>query len=73
MLPDLLALGQREHILTDYGDEQAFTLPWDLFTKQSADDALQTARRCVQAVQELLTLMKAWRGSPGTETNSSKV
>jgi HEPN domain-containing protein len=61
MLPDLLALGTREHILTDYGDEDTFTLPWDLFTQESARDALQTARRCVQAVQELLTSVEAWR------------
>ena len=65
MLPDLLALGQREHILTDYGDEQTFTLPWDLFTGQSAKDALQTARTCVQAVEGLLTSVKAWRRSEG--------
>jgi hypothetical protein len=56
-----LALGTREHILTDYGDEDTFTLPWDLFTQESARDALQTARRCVQAVQELLTSVEAWR------------
>jgi len=61
MLPDLLALGQREHILTDYGDEQTFTLPWDLFTQPSAEEALQIARRCVQAVQDLLSFVKAWR------------
>lgn len=73
MLPDLLALGQREHILTDYGDEQTFTLPWDLFTQQSAKDALQTAQRCVQAVQGLLSLVEAWRGSQGDETNGSLI
>lgn len=68
MLPDLLALGQREHILTDYGDEETYTLPWELFTQPSAEDALQTARRCVQAVQDLLTSVEAWRRSRGKET-----
>lgn len=67
MLPDLLALGQREHILTDYGDEETYTLPWELFTQPSAEDALQTARRCVQAVQDLLTSVEAWRRSQGKE------
>jgi HEPN domain-containing protein len=67
MLPDLLALGKREHILTDYGDEDSFTLPWDLFTQESAKDALQTAQRCVQAVQELLTSVEAWRRDRGNE------
>jgi HEPN domain-containing protein len=67
MLPDLLVLGQREHDLTDYGDEETYTLPWDLFTQQSANDALQTARRCVQLVQGLLTSVETWRRSQGTE------
>jgi len=65
MLPDLLTLGKREHILTDYGDEETYTLPWELFTQQSAEDALQTARRCTQAVQKLLTLVDVWRKSKG--------
>lgn len=65
MLPDLLALGQREHVLTDYGDEETYTLPWDLFTQQSAKDAMQVARRCVGAVQDLLLSVEAWRKSQG--------
>jgi HEPN domain-containing protein len=65
MLPDLLAFGQREHVLTDYGDEDTFTLPWDLFTQESAKEAIQTARRCVQAVQELLASAETWRRSRG--------
>ena len=68
MLPDLLALGQREHSLTDYGAEEPYTLPWELFTQQSAEDARQAARRCVQAVQDLLTSVEAWRKSQGKET-----
>ena len=32
MLPNLIALGEREHIMTDYGNEETYTLPWDLFT-----------------------------------------
>jgi HEPN domain-containing protein len=63
MLPDLLALGQREHFLTDYGDEQTYTLPWDLFTQQSAQEAYQTAQRCVQAIQEILDAIEAWRSN----------
>lgn len=70
MLPDLLALGTREHILTDHGDEDTFTLPWDLFTHESAKDALETARRCIQAIQELLTSVRAWRNKDeGHEAN----
>jgi HEPN domain-containing protein len=45
ILPDLLALGTTEHFLTDYGDEATYTLPWDLFTQEAAQDALAAARR----------------------------
>lgn len=65
MLPDLLALGTREHFLTDYGDEETYTLPWDLFTRQSAEDAFRTAQRCVQLAQELLVAVDIWRRSQG--------
>ena len=69
MLPDLVALGEREHILTDYGDEETYTLPWDLFTRQSAETALQTAQQCVQTVQQLLALAEAWRKSRENDSN----
>jgi len=68
ILPDLLTLGTREHILTDYGDEETYTLPWELFTERSAEDALQVARKCIQAVKELLVLFKDWRKSQGEVT-----
>ncbi len=45
MVPDLLTLGTEAHFLTDYGDEATYTLPWDLFTEQTAEDALAAARR----------------------------
>ncbi len=47
MLPDLLALDSKTHILTDYGDEASYTLPWDIFTQQTADEALKSARKAV--------------------------
>ena len=65
MLPDLLSLGQREHILTDYGDEETYTLPWDLFTQDSAIEALNTAIHCVDVVQVLLTSVSLWRKNQG--------
>ena len=61
MLPDLLILGTEAHFLTDYGDEASYTLPWDLFTRQTADDALQAARRSVQRARELQNLVALWR------------
>lgn len=54
MLPDLLILGTEAHFLTDYGDEESYTLPWDLFTQQTAEDALQSARRLAQMAHTLL-------------------
>ncbi len=61
MLPDLLVLGTETHFLTDYGDEASYTLPWDLFTKQTAEDALQSARRLVQMARTLQDTISAWR------------
>lgn len=61
MLPDLLVLGTETHFLTDYGDEANYTLPWDLFTQQTAEDALQAARRLVQTAQMLRDTVVAWR------------
>ena len=54
MLPNLLALGATEHFLTDYGDEANYRLPWDLFTEDSAQDALKAARQCLEQLQSLL-------------------
>jgi HEPN domain-containing protein len=48
---DLLVLGPAEHILTDYGDESTSTLPWDLFTRDSAEQALATAERALTRAQ----------------------
>lgn len=53
MLPDLLALGTEAHFLTDYGDEATHTLPWDLFTQETADDALSAAQRTLGVARSL--------------------
>ena len=61
MLPDLLVLGTETHFLTDYGDEASYTLPWDLFTRQTAEDALQSAQRSVQKAHGLQAIIRTWR------------
>lgn len=61
MLPDLLALGAEAHFLTDYGNEANYTLPWELFTRDTAEDALQSARRLVQTARALRDAIAAWR------------
>lgn len=53
LLPELLGLGAREHFLTDYGDEATYTLPWELFTRESAHDALQSARRAAALARQI--------------------
>jgi len=58
ILPDLLALGSAEHFLADYGDEVAYKLPWDLFGEDAAADALQAARRSIEAAR---SIFQAWR------------
>jgi HEPN domain-containing protein len=59
MLPDLLALGSAEHFLTDYGDEVTYKLPWDIFDKGAASDALDAARRSVDFARGIF---QTWRG-----------
>ncbi len=61
MLPHLLVLGAEAHFLTDYGDEASYTLPWDLFTQETAEDALQSARQSVEIVRTLPDMIKIWR------------
>ncbi len=66
MLPDLLVLGTETHFLTDYGDEATHTLPWDLFTRQTAEDALQSAQRSVQRARTLQDTIQIWRQEQGS-------
>ncbi len=61
MLPDLLTLGQAEHFLTDYGDESTYTLPWDLFSAESAEDALAVTRRVYKQATQLVIALQEWR------------
>ena len=53
MIPDLLALGSAEHFMTDYGDEASLRLPWDIFDKEAASDALNAARRCIDSARSI--------------------
>jgi HEPN domain-containing protein len=60
-LPDFLALGVEEHFMTDYGDETSYKLPWELFDRESAMTALESARRCKSAAEEVVELTRRWR------------
>lgn len=72
MLPNLLALGATEHFLTDYGDEANYRLPWDLFTKESAEEALKAARQCLEQLNELLEVIAARRTKVTEATDNAE-
>ena len=57
MLPDLQSLGEEEHFRTDYGDEATYTLPWELFTRDSATKALTVAQRTVSSAKNAVSLL----------------
>ena len=54
ILPDFLSLGLEEHLMTDYGDESSYKLPWDLFDEESAILAVDAARICKKASEEIV-------------------
>lgn len=62
ILPHLLAFGSAEHMLTDCGDESTGTPPWDLFTEESARDALTSARRCAEVARTLYNVAAGANG-----------
>ena len=54
ILPEFLLLGVEEHFMTDYGDESSYRLPWDIFDEESAETALNAARNCKTAVEDII-------------------
>lgn len=61
ILPDFLTLGAEEHFMTDYGDESSYKLPWDIFDKESAKLALNAAKRCKSAAEDIIKNIRRWR------------
>lgn len=59
----LNTLGEEEHFMTDYGDEVGHVSPWDLFTAESAGEALTTARACVEQSGAVALDIRAWRAN----------
>ncbi len=47
-------MGHREHIAATYGDEEAFTPPWELFDREDAEKALEVARKAVEIAREIM-------------------
>ncbi len=48
-------LGPEVHIQSDYGDEETFTTPWELFHESHAQAALATAEAAVALAEEIVT------------------
>jgi HEPN domain-containing protein len=46
--------GLREHFLTDYGDELQKLSPWQIFSREDAEQALDTANQCFSVMNDLL-------------------
>lgn len=57
LLPLLEKLGFREHILSDYGDEEKGILPWELFNQQDAEEAIEVARKTVDLAKGIARLV----------------
>ncbi len=47
LIPLLEKLGFEEHLKTDYGDEDTYKSPWDIFNRDDASEAVEIARKCV--------------------------
>jgi HEPN domain-containing protein len=61
ILPDFVSLGLEEHLMTDYGDESSYKLPWDLFDEESAKSALDAARICKKASEAIVRRIRKSR------------
>ncbi|MBI4523632.1 MAG: HEPN domain-containing protein [Deltaproteobacteria bacterium] len=47
-------LGFEEHVRTDYGDESEYRTPWELFDEESAEEALDSARKAHDAAKRIV-------------------
>lgn len=53
LIPLYAKLGTEEHFLTDYGDEETLSTPWDIYSKDDAAEALDVARQCIDAARRI--------------------
>jgi HEPN domain-containing protein len=61
ILPDFLTLGAEEHFMTDYGDESSYKLPWQIFDEGAAKLALNAAKGCKEAAEDIIKSIRQWR------------
>lgn len=60
-LPSFLTLGIEEHFMTDYGDESSYKLPWEIFDQKSAKSALDSAKQCKSASEDIVKRIRQRR------------
>lgn len=53
IIPLLERLGFEEHLKTDYGDEDTYRSPWEIFNKDDAIESLGSARKCVEIAKRI--------------------
>lgn len=53
LLPLAEEYGRKKHVLTTYGDEEAFLTPWDLFGETDAQKAVEDARYCIAVAEKV--------------------
>ena len=63
LLPSVIMLGVEEHFMTDYGEESSYRLPWDIFDEDSATSALNIARNCRPATEDIIEQVQIWRAT----------
>ena len=49
-----LAEGLKEHILTDYGDELTYKVPWEIYKEEHAKRDMEIATNAVKIAEEFV-------------------
>lgn len=62
IIPIVEEHGFEEHILSDYGDEESYRTPWEIFDKKSAEDIYGAATRVLTKAKEIISLIYELRG-----------
>ena len=62
IIPIVEEHGFEEHILSDYGDEESYRTPWEIFDKKSAEDIHGAATRVLTKAKEIISSIYELRG-----------
>ena len=62
IIPIVEEHGFEEHILSDYGDEEGYKTPWEIFDKKSAEDIHGDATRVLTKAKEIISSIYESRG-----------